>query len=195
MFQTTAQPSRLDPMKELKRQRTEDARDFHQELINDLGIERKDFNIKMAFYDKRATQVVGIFDSEFKKEKGFYFELVDREYNPLEADRKVYRIPFNEHYAEEYDLNEKGSYLVPLSEIRAISKQSVALNKAQAIPETLRYEKTQQLDQSQLSKAPAAMEDAAYNDMTIRDFMAIHTGKPVSAKPWLNDLIKQTYTK
>jgi hypothetical protein len=34
------------------------------------------------------------------------------------------------------------------------------------------------------------MADAPYSEMTIRDYYAIHTGKPVSAKTWLNELIK-----
>jgi hypothetical protein len=38
--------------------------------------------------------------------------------------------------------------------------------------------------------APSPMEDAPYGEMTIRDFYAIHTGKPVSTKNWLNELIK-----
>ena len=41
-----------------------------------------------------------------------------------------------------------------------------------------------------IPKAPAPMEDAPYSDMTIRDYYAIHTGRPVSVKPWLNELIK-----
>jgi hypothetical protein len=36
------------------------------------------------------------------------------------------------------------------------------------------------------------MEDAPYSEMTIRDYFAIQTGKPVSAKGWLNDLIKNS---
>jgi len=35
------------------------------------------------------------------------------------------------------------------------------------------------------------VDDAPYSDMTIRDYIAIHTGKPVSNKGWLNELIKQ----
>jgi hypothetical protein len=35
------------------------------------------------------------------------------------------------------------------------------------------------------------VEDAPYSEMTIRDYIAIHTGKPVSSKGWLNELIKQ----
>ena len=40
--------------------------------------------------------------------------------------------------------------------------------------------------------APASMDssDAPYSEMTIRDYYAIHTGKPVSSKNWLNELIK-----
>ena len=34
------------------------------------------------------------------------------------------------------------------------------------------------------------MEDALYAEMTIRDFYAIFTNKPVSKRTWLNDLIK-----
>jgi hypothetical protein len=41
-----------------------------------------------------------------------------------------------------------------------------------------------------IPKAPALMEDAPYSDMTIRDYYAVHTNRPVSAKGWLNDLIK-----
>jgi hypothetical protein len=36
------------------------------------------------------------------------------------------------------------------------------------------------------------MEDALYSEMTIRDFYAIKTGKPVSTKQWLNELIRST---
>jgi hypothetical protein len=44
----------------------------------------------------------------------------------------------------------------------------------------------------QAYKAPATMEDAPYSEMTIRDYYAIQTGKPVSSKTWLNELIKST---
>jgi hypothetical protein len=34
------------------------------------------------------------------------------------------------------------------------------------------------------------VDDAPYSEMTIRDYLAIHTGKPVSTKSWLNELVK-----
>ena len=150
----------------------------------------------MAFYDKQGRKVVGIFPSEFKKEKGFYFELVTRDLEPLNPnERTVFRVPFNSNFEEEYEMNEKGSYLVPLEELRAIDKSSVAISKFGAVSINDKFTSAAKLnipETETIYKAPATMEDAPYADMTIRDYYAIHTGKPVSAKTWLNDLIKSS---
>lgn len=180
-------------IKELKKIKLESVRDFHQDLIDDLGIPRSDFNMKMPFYDKHGRLVVGIFSSEFRKERGFFFELITRELDPVNAERKVYRVPISGSFEEEYELNEKGSYLVPLEELRVVNPTSVAIKKT-AVFDTdssaagFSFPKTPM----QAYKAPATMEDAPYSDMTIRDYFAIQTGKPVSSKTWLNDLIKST---
>lgn len=180
-------------VKELKKLKLEAIRDFHQDLIDDLEIPRTDFNMKMPFYDKHGRMVVGIFSSEFRKEKGFFFELITRDLAPADAERKVYRVPFSTAFEEEYELNEKGSYLVPLEELRVVNPTSVAIKK------TARFgDEEEQLPSSlpktpmQAYKAPATMEDAPYSEMTIRDYYAIQTGKPVSSKTWLNELIKST---
>ena len=166
----------------------QEIRDDHQSLIDNLGVSRNDFQMKMAFYDKQARNVVGIFSSEFKKEKGFYFELITREFEPADEHRTVYKIPFNPAFEEEYELNEKGSYLVPLEELRIVNPASVAISGASAILETPKPSASPK--PAVTYKAPAPMEDAPYSEMTIRDYYAIHTGKPVSAKHWLNELIK-----
>jgi len=171
-----------------KKTKLEAIRDYHQELIADLGILRGDFNMKMPFYDQQGRMVVGIFASEFKKEKGFFFELINRSLDPADPERKVYRVAPSNSFDEEYELNEKGSYLVPIEELRVVNPSSVAISKSSAVTSS------DSILKSNLSgiayKAPAPMEDAPYSDMTIRDYYAIHTGKPVSAKQWLNDLIK-----
>jgi len=134
--------------------------------------------------------VVGIFPNEFRKEGGFYFELITREFKPADPNRTVYRIPYNPSFEEEYEMNEKGSYLVPLEELRIADPHAVAISGRSAILET---QKKQTASKSVVSyKAPEPMEDAPYSEMTIRDFYAIHTGKPVSTKIWLNELIKST---
>jgi hypothetical protein len=180
-------------VKELKKLKLETIRDFHQDLIDDLGISRTDFNMKMPFYDKHGRMVVGIFSSEFRKDKGFFFELITRDLSPADAERKVYRVPFSSAFEEEYELNEKGSYLVPLEELRVVNPTSVAIKKTasfgieeEPLPSSLPK------PPMQAYKAPATMEDAPYSEMTIRDYYAIQTGKPVSSKTWLNELIKST---
>jgi hypothetical protein len=190
MFQTNLQQVKVDATNaQWKKDRLEAIRSFHQELINDLGIERSDFNMKMPFYDQKARMVVGIFASEFKKDKGFFFELVTRQLDPADEERKVYRVAPSGSYEEEYELNEKGSYLVPVEELRVVNPDSVAISKSSAVTASDNFLKgTQPLVERY--KAPAPMEDAAYSEMTIRDYYAIHSGKPVSAKNWLNELIK-----
>lgn len=171
-----------------KREKLENIRAFHKDLIQDLDIPKTDFNMKMPFYDPQGRMVVGIFASEFKKEKGFFFELINRSLDPADAERKVYRVPPSNSFDEEYELNEKGSYLVPLDELRVVNPKSVAISKSAAVTSS---DKVLKPNLSEVAyKAPAPMEDAPYNEMTIRDYFAIHTGKPVSAKNWLNDLIK-----
>lgn len=172
-----------------KKGKLEAIRSYHQELINDLGVAKTDFNMKMPFYDDQGRMVVGIFASEFKKEKGFFFELITRSLDPIDSERKVYRVPPSSSFDEEYELNEKGSYLVPLDELRVVNEQSVAISKASAVTSSDKL-LTKSFTPEPKYKAPAPMEDAPYSEMTIRDYFAIQTGRPVSAKTWLNELIK-----
>jgi hypothetical protein len=184
MFQVDSQ-TQSDAWKKTK---LEAIRNYHQDLIVDLGIPRTDFNMKMPFYDQQGRMVVGIFASEFRKEKGFFFELINRSLDPADSERKIYRVPPSSSFEEEYELNEKGSYLVPLEELRVVNEQAVAISKASAVTSS---DKVLKPSLSEVAyKAPAPMEDAPYSEMTIRDYYAIHTGKPLSAKNWLNELIK-----
>jgi hypothetical protein len=96
----------------------------------------------------------------------------------------VYRIARNDNHEEEYEMNEKGSFLVPVDELRVINPSSSPVEKK---PEPVRPAPVFN------SKPVAPVEtDLPYSEMTIRDYMAIHTGKPVSLKPWLNDLLNHT---
>jgi len=185
-----------EEVREWKAQKLEAIRNHHIDLIRDLAISPLDFNMKMPFYDEHKRYVVGVFASEFKREKGFYFELVTRALDPLHSDRRVYRVPPSTSYDEEYELNEKGSYLVPLEELRTINPQSVAISKSSAVTSTDKvFSSKDAVKQSEPAQKtftePTA--DAPYSDMTIRDYMAIHTGKPVSLKPWINELVSQKY--
>ena len=183
-----------DDRAKYKALKTKEIRDYNVDLISDLGISYYDFNMKTQFYDEQARLVVGIFPSEFKKTKGFFFELIDSDLIPVDPERKVYRVPFNSAVEEEYELNAKGSYLVPIEELKVVHRSSIAISKMSAFTGTddSVFKVTQKAQESagSIPKAPALMEDAPYSDMTIRDYYAVHTNRPVSAKGWLNDLIK-----
>jgi hypothetical protein len=176
-----------DLTKEEKQKKVEGFRQYHAELIRDLEIIPSDFNVKMPFYDRHGRNVVGIFASEFKRPKGFYFELIDRELEPIDKERTIYRLPYNESFDQEYEMNSKGSYLVPLEELRTVNMTSLAVSGPDAIL-------TEKISTKPIStyKAPAPIEDAPYAEMTIRDYVAIHTGRPVSKRAWLNELITKT---
>lgn len=204
------QPDSIDKYgnsKDWKKQKLDQVREYHSTLIKELGISPLDFNMKMPFYDRHRRYVVGVFGSEFKKEKGFFFELVTRDLEPLESDRKVYRITRNDNYEEEYEMNEWGSFLVPVDELRIVNPQSVAISKGAAVfsndkifgkqpaatpapAPRVEAASTPRFKPVTPQQAEATM-DAPYTEMTIRDYMAIHTGKPVSLKPWLNDLLNK----
>lgn len=168
--------------KEWKKQKLDHIRDYHGPLIRALGISPLDFNMKMPFYDRHGRYVVGIFGSEFKKDKGFYFELVTRDLDPLESERKVYRIARNDNHEEEYEMNERGSFLVPIDELRVVNPSTAPVEK--------KPEQPAQVFSSKPKAVEPNSEDSPYAEMTIRDYMAIHTGKPVSLKPWLNELVE-----
>lgn len=193
-----------------KAKKTKEMRDHNSAFIKDLGISIYDFNMKSPFIDQHKRVVVGIFPSEFKKTKGFFFELIDSDLNPTDPERKIYRVPYCDSFDEEYELNAKGSYLVPLEELKVVHPQSISISKMNAFTATPGSDENvfkptmkAQIEESQkirtsiglqaeavIPKAPAPIEDAPYSEMTIRDYYAIHTSRPVSCKNWLNDLIK-----
>jgi hypothetical protein len=186
-----------DDEKRLYRQKKlKEMHDYNEDLINDLGISKSDFNMKKAF-TRNGTKVVGIFDSEFKKSKGFYFELINSDIEPEDPARTVYRLSPTEFYADEFEMDEYGKFLVPIEQLRIVNRHSAAISKSSAATSSDRVLKDEPTlrttmkpplpfaDNSQLK-----VDDAPMSDMTIRDYLAIHTGKPVSTKSWLNELIK-----
>jgi hypothetical protein len=196
-----------------------EARIHHRDLIEDLGIPFDDFTVKSEFTDPNGRTVVGIYPSEFKKQKGIFFELIKRGSEIFPDERTVYRVPASKYYEEEYQMNPNGSYYVPLDDLRIVNPYSAALTKADSIDnvEDVYAENKKEKSDKKLvfcSKevvdedkkvmevekenfiipppppvSVPIIDDAPYSEMTIRDYYAIHTNKPVSNKQWLNDLI------
>lgn len=141
---------------------------------------------------------------------------------PFSEDRQLFKYKANPFYAEEYDTKEgsnfKGEpytlYTVPLSELVAVLDDGTEITHAlyEKRKEEPKKEDTLPKLQNSLALFPNFEEefpakptnmsldevynieigDAPLSEITIRDLAAIMLIKPVSARPWLNELIKQT---
>jgi hypothetical protein len=141
---------------------------------------------------------------------------------PFNADRQLFKYKANPFYAEEYDTKEgtnfKGEpysiFTVPTSELVAVLTDGTEITYAlyEKRKEEPKKEDTLPKLQNSLALFPDFEEqfpkkesnmslDEVYNteiadvpmsEMTLRDLAAIMLIKPVSARPWLNELIKQT---
>lgn len=139
---------------------------------------------------------------------------------PATEDRPLFKLKYNPFYHEEYDVTETvdldgkvdKKYLVPVSEMLTVlpSGQEISYALYDKRKEDAKLEVPQL--QKSLSMFPDFEEefpkketvesldkvynteiaDAPLSEITIRDLAAIMLMKPVSARPWLNDMIKQT---
>jgi len=135
---------------------------------------------------------------------------------PMLEDRQLFKYKYNPYFQEEYEKKEgisaKGdpysSFTVPVSELTAIMTDGSEITYN--LYEKRKAEKEAELPklQNKLSvfpdfeeqfapktevEAPSLdAEDAPLSEITIRDLAAIMLIKPVSTRPWLNELIKQT---
>ena len=165
----------------------------------------KEEDIYMEFYDNVTD------------DKGSITDIV-----PFSEDRQLFKYKANPFYAEEYDTKEgsnfKGEpytlYTVPLSELVAVLNDGTEITYAlyEKRKDEPKKEDTLPKLQSSLALFPNFEEefpakptnmsldevynieigDAPLSEITIRDLAAIMLIKPVSARPWLNELIKQT---
>ena len=181
-----------------RQKKLKEMHDYNEDLIKDLGISKSDFNMKKAF-TRLGVIVVGIFENEFKKPKGLYFELINSDIEPDDPARTVYRLSPTEFYADEYEMDEYGKFLVPVEQLRIVNRHSATISKASASTSSDRVLKDEPTLRTTIpnfkpplpyTESQLKVDDAPFSEMTIRDYLAIHTGKPVSTKSWLNELIK-----
>jgi len=131
-------------------------------------------------------------------------------------DRPLFKLKYNPFYHEEYDVTETvdadgkvdRKYLVSLGEMVAVipsgQEISYALFEKRKEEAKLEVPQLQQslsifpdFEQEFAPKVEAEISneeiaDAPLSEITIRDLAAIMLMKPVSARPWLNELINQT---
>ena len=137
---------------------------------------------------------------------------------PFFEDRQLFKYKYNPFYKEEYEVKEgtnyKGEsfivYTVPVSELVAVLKDGTEITYA--LYEKRKTEadaKEEETDLPRLQKSlfpdfeeqfgskvvadisNVEIADELFSNITIRDFAAIILRQPVSAKPWINDLVKK----
>jgi hypothetical protein len=169
-----------------RRAKTAALREKHQPIFDKLGIPDAVFIPKMAYtpYSGAQDKVISLFPSEINKGHDIFTEFVDREINSEDPQRRLWKWRFNPEFETEYEKSTPDSvtgvyrYLIPIGEL--IEVKSDTLENPQ---ETL------------VIDIPDPDTDLPKDQMTIRDYAAIHLVIPCSNKAWLNDIIIKAKNK
>lgn len=180
MISTTDKP-------EDKRVKLRKLREFHQPILNELGVPNAFFVPKMAYKPYGKSEIhISFFHSEVSRGEDLFIEFTSRDNVPEDPERRLYKWRFNPHFEEEYEKTEPTAstghirYLVPVEELEIIK-----VYKPEPEPEQPKQK------ESELSfDLPDATTDLPIDQLTIRDLAAILLKQPVSQKAWLNELLK-----
>lgn len=162
---------------DLIHKRIEDLKSHHEGTFRKLDYDVI-YKPKMCYRPKgKDTQHISFFASELKAQKDIYTEFVSREYISEDPSRTLYKWRYNPSWEEAYErvTNADGTserYLIPVSELVVIPHVELA------------KEISLELNNPDI--------DMPLEQMSIRDLAAILLKKPVSMKPWLNDIITKT---
>jgi hypothetical protein len=165
-----------------KKARLLELKEYHAPLLEKLGIEEPFFVTAMAHKPKgKDSKHISLFPSQMKRNVDIYMEFTDKDNVPEDPARKLYKWKHNPFWIGEYDSVEiEGStdlrYLIPVAELVVVEDPTAGKQGVQSFQS---FDEIMDPDM-----------DAAIDQMTIRDFVAILRGKPVSRKKWLNDLLK-----
>lgn len=149
-------------------------KEFHWETMKRFTSKNIYFFPKVPYLGANGIKVIGMFKSELEKTgDDVFIELINKNYEPLDQKRTLYRYRYNPHFYEEYEKTPANNerYNIPIDELEIVWK----------LPDVQAKELTIDTD-----------DDSNISQMTVRDFAAIMLRRPVSAKPWLNELIKST---
>jgi hypothetical protein len=174
------------------------------------------FGRQVQFFEWELKKGEDIYIEFYDKVVNSANELVD--IVPMNEDRALFKYKFNPFYAEEYETKEGTNtsgepyimYTVPVNELIVITLDGQEIThalyekrKADAekdpLPKLQNKVTPNVFPDFELDTAPKKeleldyqnneIADAPLSELTIRDLAAIMLMKPVSAKPWLNELV------
>jgi len=159
------------PTLEDKRDNLKKLREHHQPTLDKLGLSDATLLGKLDYQPTGSTEIcVALFQSEISKGEDVFIEFAHKDNTPRYEERTLYKWKFNPHFDEEYD-HDTTRYFIPVAELVKVETPSLDTKTEIAFELT---------DPDQ---------DLPMNQMTMRDYAAIHMRKPVSRKSWLNELI------
>lgn len=184
----------------------------HRGLFEKEGVHNPKF-IPRLCYKHNGIKIIGFYPKELYGGIDIYVEFCDRDYNPEDSSRTLWKWSYNPEFATDYLLSEPHAatrdqrYLIPISELINVTELHSTQNKAPVIVEPVMQTKPSQvinhhdmLDDSPdqpgefiIAENAGAGTDVPYDAMTLRDFAAIQWKKPVSHKKWLNELITKFF--
>lgn len=183
------------PTTEEKRELTKQLFKKHEEAFKILGVDKPLFIPKMNYYYQPLNcRVVGFFDSEMSDAKDIYVEFVDRYHRPEDAMRRLYKWTFDSDYKTnlEQDTSDKRfvKYIVPVKDFVLIEQSVTELDlpwKEDSSDPIIE----KPIEKTVTTNVEKRLSDLPFSEMTIKDFIAILHRKPMSEKPWLNEIINQ----
>lgn len=179
---------------------------YHKDTFIKEGNTNPKF-IPRLCYKLNNQQVITFFEKEIAGGLDIYVEFCDRELNPEDDNRTLWKWIFNPEYSTEYDQTEPHPitgdirYIIPVSELVDVRKfHEKQENDSRLIPQSQSYDMKQvdtvvetPVTQVLSNNKQSSVEDVPYSTLTIRDYAAIQWKMPVSKKDWLNTLIKETF--
>lgn len=162
---------------EEKARKTLELREYHRVTLDaiDHDVMYRPRRFFVPTKQGKTTPHVIFFPSELKQGKDIYTEMINDMYDSEDATRTLYKWPFSANWDEVYTKVVKGQttyYLIPVTDLKVVEKA----------PEGIDEQAMELVDPEQ---------DSPMDQMTIRDYYAIHKNKPVSHKKWLNQLINK----
>jgi len=180
----------------------------HEPLFKLENLEKQPkFIPKMAYVPKTGEdRVISFFPSEIMGGEDIYTEFVSRSLEPEDSERRLWKWPFNPEYNTEYAKTDPHpatghqQYLIPVAELLCVAEIHFGVKEEEpAKPEETKAETNQlkldidtEVDVKKEIEAKG-LGDAPISQLTIKDKAAIDWKLPVSNKPWLNQLIRETF--
>lgn len=156
-------------------------REYHRETLDKIDYDVV-YRPKMFHKPKgKDTKHIIVFPSELKLQKDIYTEEIDNNGDSEDPTRTLYKWPYDPDWANIYTPVIKDGeksiswYLIPVSDLVVVPKQ-------------------EGINESVLELGDPDI-DLPMDQITMRDYYAIHNRVPVSLKKWLNDIIIKTTPK